>query len=561
MLKTLRAHNIALIDDIEVEFSPGFNVLTGETGAGKSLLIGAINLLRGEKASTDLIGPHDSYLEVEGVFVVPPHFHPRFLAYGVDPSPSVRVSRRISSSGKNRVLINGELFNVSALRELVAPLVDLHGQHENQRLFDPETHIVYLDSFYEEIAPVLSEYGAHYLDYRKLISMLEAMSLSPEERQRRIDFLKFQIEMIDKVSPKPGELESLEQEYELLSNAQQITESLASALDLLYSSETSAYEEVSLALKNLQKIASYDPDIETVLGELEGVSSQIEGISDLLREKLSIVKADPERLLELEERISSYEELIRRFGPTIEDVLKKREEMEKELEFLETQEERTEEIKKELEQKKKILEDLAGRLTELREKASEEFSKLVTKHINEMGMEGAVFTVSLSEMQDDFGPRGKDRVEFLIMTNPGSPLKPLRKIASGGEISRVMLAIKSVLAEKDRVPVIIFDEIDVGVSGKVAESVGRKMAQLARYHQVFAVTHLPQIASGAGAHYIVEKTVERGVARTRVRRLTVEERVREIARLLAGEEITQTALEHARSLLRDIISRQITNAR
>jgi len=563
MLTELLIRNLAIIDEVQVPFKEGFNVLTGETGAGKSIIIHALNFLVGGKGDVDLIRTGADVMVVEAVFDLTrcPQVKAVLEELGFEPDDDTLIlSRELSRSGRNRCRVNGRAATVAMLKQIGKSLVDIHGQHEHQSLLEPSNHLRFLDAFGgDEISELKRRYANLYRQLVQVERELSELQRSERDRIQRLDLLRYQAEEIDRANLREGEEEELLQERQLLANAERIVERVNYATQRLMG-DGGALDTLGDALQALKEIAHLDP----VLGEWQNSLSQafdtIQEVGFELERYASRIEFDPERLDEVESRLDLIRRLKRKYGDTISAILQYRKQIESELQKLETSEERLEALQKEREKLRQELAEAALALSRARCEAAHQLERIVQNHLKALMMERAKFKVAVDRVPDPdglrlpdgvfaFGREGVDQVEFLIATNPGEPLKPLAKIASGGEISRTMLALKASLQRTHEIPVLVFDEIDVGIGGRTAEAVGEKLREVAKYAQVLCVTHLPQIAALADWHLQVEKVTEGKRTRVIVTPLPFEERVKELARMLSGKQVTQASLQHAQELL------------
>ncbi len=566
MLTELLIRNLAIIDEVQVPFQPGFNVLTGETGAGKSIIIHAINFLVGGKGDIDLIRAGSETMLVEAVFDLTncPQVKVVLEEVGVETEDDMLIlSRELSRAGKSRCRINGRAATVAMLKQIGKSLIDIHGQHEHQSLLDPTNHLRFLDAFGGEGLMALKErYNSLYRQLMQVERELAELQQSERERMQRLDLLRYQAEEIDRANLREGEEEELLQERQLLVNAERISERISYAIRCLIG-ENGALDSLGSAMRSLKEIADLDPNLQYWHDALSQAFDTIQEIGFELERYASRIEFDPERLEEVESRLDLLKRLKRKYGDSVSAILQYRHQIEQELQRLETSEERLEILQREREQLRRELAETAKVLSEARQEIAHQLERTVQNHLKALMMERARFKVAIDRLPDPNGlqlPEGTfafdrdgiDQVEFLISTNPGEPLKPLAKIASGGEISRTMLALKASLQRTHEIPVLVFDEIDVGIGGKTAEAVGEKLREVSRYAQVLCVTHLPQIAALADWHLQVEKITEGKRTRVIVTPLGFEERVKELARMLSGKQITQASLQHAQELLQRV---------
>lgn len=566
MLVDLFLRDFALVEEAGVEFGPGFNVLTGETGAGKSLLVGAITFVLGERAGPEVVRSGAREAIVEATFDVrgAPLAVKASKEAGFEPEDGLLVfSREISTTGRSRFRINGRTASLSIVRSIAQFLIDVHGQHEHQSLLDVSRHLDFLDSLGgDKMAELRAEVERLYREWKRLSEEKERIIATERERAQRLDLLEFQRREIDAAKLKEGEEEELRKEQEILANAERLHEAAATAYRLAYETEEgrAATDLLGEALEALEEAAEIDRRLKGPVEAMSQALSLVEEAARRLGDYVGSLEFDPRRLEEVEARLELIERLKRKYGDTVGAVLEYRQRIERELKELSTAEERLEEVERRKREVEANLAEAARRLSEERKKLAKELSRRIRKELSEMAMPHAQFLVDLRKESSEegielegkrlaIGPRGMDKVEFLFSANPGEPAGPLSKIASGGEMSRVMLALKSVHAWETQVPTLIFDEIDIGIGGRTTLAVAEKLRKVAYRSQVLCVTHLPQIASLADHHFVVEKLEERGRARIKVERLPEEGRVKEIARMLGGEELTTVTLRHAEELL------------
>ncbi|MBI5166487.1 MAG: DNA repair protein RecN [candidate division NC10 bacterium] len=564
MLRELRVRNFALIDELSAEFSPGFNVLTGETGAGKSIIIDALSLALGARAIAVHLPAGMPEASVEAAFDVRGRrdIHDLLAAEGIDhdPDEDLIMRRQILKDGRNRVHINGSLASVSTLRALGDHLVDIHGQGEGQSLQDVGRHLALLDA-YGGLAGEATEMRLLYQRLRSLRQELEGLEAQVGGRAERRDVLDFQRKEIEGARLRPGEEEEIKAERDLLTNAERLYQASDAVYQALYAEEGSLLQRLRALIAKGRDASRLDARLNPHFEACEAAYNLLHEAASSLREYRDRVEFDPGRLEELELRLHEIAKLKRKYGGTVEEVLRQAQEITAELGRLEGIEERMEALNKAL---RESAVEAAARATELslkRSKAADGLSRQIAQELAELGMPKARFQVRLSAEEDPEGlvevegrryrlrPSGFDQAEFLVSLNPGEDLKPLSKVASGGELSRVMLSIRSILAAIDEIPVLIFDEIDAGIGGSMGDVVGRKLSSLARERQVICVTHLAQISSYADSHFQVEKQVVGGKARTRLRRLPEEERAAELARMLGGRKRSDIPLRHAQEIL------------
>jgi DNA repair protein RecN (Recombination protein N) len=582
MLSHLIIRNFAIIDELEIPFRDGYTVFTGETGAGKSIIIDALNLILGGRASTEVIRTGEDEATVEGGFEPSDErlaqINEMLEERGIETGDELIIRRRVRRSGRNKVFINGSLSTVSALREATRGLVDISGQHEHYSLLDADRHVDVLDRF-AELDDERDEMAEAYDRVRQLRSQLEELQGDVRERMNRIDFLEYQLSEIEDASPEPGEDEELQAEFDRLKHAEEIGESARRALDECYAGTPSAVEKLAEGLGHLREAARHDGSLDELVERLEAAKIEAEELALRLQDYVHDIDVDPERLDAVVERTDLLNRLKRKHDvETLEQLVERADEMRAEIDKLRNAESRTEQLRAELEEAEREAFEIAYDLGEKRRRAAERVQFRIEDELDDLNMENTKFVVDIepdplpdpeSELDgrlqhEDEAPssgqqslletltlsaRGFDDVEFLIAPNVGEKPQPLAKIASGGELSRIMLAIKSVLVERDDVETYVFDEVDAGIGGTTADAVGQKIARTANTHQVVCITHLPQIASRASHHFHVEKTEHEGRTHTVVQSLGDDDRVDEVARMLAGRTAKGKARETAREML------------
>jgi DNA repair protein RecN (Recombination protein N) len=550
MLRELRISNLAIIDDLTVRFGRGLNVLTGETGAGKSIIVDALGLALGDRAQSDLIksgakeATVQAYFEIRGDASLPD--------IGIDTSEGILLRRVISSSGKNRAYINDTMVTQQSLSEVGKALVDIHSQHEHQGLLTAEKQRTLLDC-YGKLQSDREGVETLFNEARSLRMERDALKEQVRERIHRIDLLRFQIKEIDTASLVLGEKEKLEEDKRILSNLGRLNEYTEKAYSILYESEGSCFEGLSTAVTLLRDMYSIDSGMEETLKLLESAKPLIEDASISLRGLRDRYDLDSGRLEIVEERIELIKKLERKYGEDTESILRFRENAEEELVGLEAIDEKLNVIEERLRLREEELFKTAGVLSDKRKKTALALESLAVKTFKELAFGNAEFRIEINQEHGEDGKcsvsaSGVDKIEFMFSANPGEPLKPLSRIASGGELSRVMLALKSILADVDNVPVLIFDEVDAGIGGRTAESVGKKLDMLSQKHQLLCITHLPQIARYGDFHLKIEKRNKDNKVHVEVQELGGKERLDEIARMLSGK-VTEISLRHAGELL------------
>jgi len=565
VINRLYIKNYAIIDELEVGFHSGFNVITGETGAGKSIVIEALSLALGERANTDVIRTGADRSTVECEVQIPQNRKQMIndiLAEEEIPAEyPVILRREVRKSGRSRAFINDTPCNVTTQKRMGDLLVDMHGQHEHQSLLNPDTHITFLDEYadHKSLLDAVDESFVHWENVEK--AYLDLLRKQRELSEKE-DLYKFQLKEIRAVNPSPQELDELEQERKILSNSQRIADLVQTLQQALYEGDTSIYDEIVSAEQYLRELATIDESVAQYVEEIKSSAVTIKEIGNFLNHYGSSLEHEPGRLDAIEERLIALKKLMKKFGPTLDDVLAYQDKIENALQEFENYDI---ELKKLETQKKNAADNLADACLDLhssREKAAESMAESTQEILRNLGMEHARFRVDVGYREKENSPvyvegipveaeeTGADQVEFFITTNPGEGEKPLARVASGGEISRTMLAIKSVLAGRDGISTVIFDEIDIGISGRISRIVAEQLHALSEYHQVLCITHLPQIASLGHRHYSVGKSVRNDRTITEMKELDDEARIREIATLVGGENISEVTLNNARELLK-----------
>ena len=557
MLKELHIRNVAVIEEVTVEFSGGFNVLTGETGAGKSILIDSINLALGGKTNKDLIRGGADFAAVDAVFEVAPELTPSLedLGIEVEEDQMVLISRKLSAEGKSTCRINGRPAPLAVVKEVGTLLITIHGQNDNQALLSAKTHIHLLDA-YGRTESLLNAYKKRYTVVRDLQKKLDNLSTDESEKMRKMDLLRFQIDEIKSAGLKPGEEEELSSRRDFLANVEKIVSGANEAYTSLYGDDynKSAYDLVTESARSLEEISEYDESLKTFYSTLSSVMADLEDVTHELKNYMDGIDYEQGELDEAEERLGMIYNLERKYGNSIEEILKYYDKIVMEVQTIEHSDELIEELTLELKNETKKMEESAKELSKARLAAARELEQKIMQELSELDMQKVRFSVSVQQHEDSPGnilydPTGFDRVEFLISSNPGEALKPLSKIASGGEMSRIMLAIKSILADTDVVETLIFDEIDTGVSGRAAQKIAEKISALSHARQILCITHLAQIASMADAHYRIEKHIENEKTATTVTELEETDRVDELARIIGGVRVTELTIENAKEML------------
>lgn len=560
MLLELEVKNFALIDELRIEFDKGLNILTGETGAGKSIIIDAVNMAIGERADREFVRTGTNKCIIQAVFSKEgiSELENIFNEYGIDGGEEsiLVVTREIYSNGRSVSRINGTVVTQTVLKLITEKLIDIHGQHEHQSLLNSNFHIDLLDAYGgKEINDVLQVVSAKYTKLTSLEKILSSICSSEMEREKRIDLLKFQIQEIDAAKLKIGEEEELNQQRTLLANSEKIYNVIAKSYASLYEADyqSSILDNISKIVNELHGIATFDGELSHYHEVMEDIQYKIQDVSREMRRYRDQIDFDPGLLQEIEKRLDVINNLKRKYGTSIKEILEYRDKIYKELELYENSKEEIERLNNAITQQKSELQDLSLKLSKLRKEAALSLERELVTVLKELNMGKTSFKVDIKQVKDSddefkFSSKGIDEVEFMISTNLGEPLKSLSKIASGGEMSRIMLALKTILAYIDHIPCLIFDEIDTGVSGRTAQVVGDKLYHISTNHQVICITHLPQIACMADAHYLIEKKEASNSTKTIVKKLDHTKRIYELGRLLGGE-LTEITLKHAEEMI------------
>ena len=531
MLGQLHIKNIGIIDEVTVNFDDNLNIITGETGAGKSLIIDSINAITGSRISKELVRTGADMAFVEACF------------FDADEEEII-LAREIYQNGRSICKINGKMATVSELKEVGGKLIDIHGQHDNQSLLNPKTHLELLDNFAgTSLYKLKEEYSENLKKYKEVTSQIKKNYGDEQERARRLDLLNYQIQEIEDANLKASEEEELLERRKILLNSEKIAKALNGTHIGL---EDTVLEALNSINREIGSIADLNEKYNTISTQLEETYN-LQDISSTLTYYLSEIDFSENEQAEIEERLDLFYNMKRKYGNTIEDILTYYEKIKEEKHFLENSEEIIHKLKNEQQELEKILCQYATKITEKRKECAEEIEKKINEQMQDLEMKKAFLKFEFTK-SDTFLENGKDEVQLLICTNVGDALKPLSKIASGGEISRVMLAIKTVLGDYDSVPTMIFDEIDTGISGQAGKAVAEKLKIISKKHQVICVTHLPAIVATGSANYYIDKIVEKSQTKTKIKRLNEDETVREIARVIAGNDISDAVIEHAKEL-------------
>lgn len=547
MLQNLHVKNLALIEEAEVDFQPGLNILTGETGAGKSIILGSINLALGGKYSGDMLRKGASFGLVELTFSLEKkELIEALKSMEIYPEDGNIVLSRKLMEGRSVSRINGETVSTNRLKQVAELLIDIHGQHEHQSLLYKKNHLAILDAFSKDVIEELKkQVAAAYKAYKKIKEELEHAILDESDRVKEMDFLTFEVSQIREADLKPNEDEILEEKYRYMVNSKRIVESIEEAYECTgYGDTRSGGDLISRAVRCMQDAAHYDEKASALSEQLLEIDSLLNDFNRDLSEYRRSLEFSEEEFYEVETRLNELNRLKAKYGHTIEDVLRYCEEKEEALAKLQDYDRYLEQLRKDYKKAEEELSKVADKLTKKRKEQALLLKEAITSGLLDLNFLEVNFEIAFEELEE-YTANGKDAAEFLISMNPGEPVKPLGEIASGGELSRIMLAIKAVLADKDEIPTLIFDEIDVGISGRTAQKVSEKMKLIGRKHQVICITHLAQIAAMADAHFAIEKNVEEGKTVTRIHELSYEEAVQELARILGGAEITDTVVQNA----------------
>lgn len=551
MLAELSIKNFAIIETLTTSFKKGLTVLTGETGAGKSVIIDAIHLLVGGRGSTDFVRHGEDRAEIEGLFLIE-NGHPCFekaSQFGIEIEEGMVVLQRmVYKTGKNVCRVNGKLVTISTLREIGATLIDIHSQHEHQDLMNEQKHIHLLDQYGgQEIQYALLEYKNVYEEFEKTEHALKRLNQNEQEMVQRLDLLKFQWYEIHDAQLKMNEDVELEEEKRKLANFERLYESLQITYDSLRGDEK-GLDWLSLAMNHIQEAAELDKNMESVSESIMNSYYILEDMVTTIRGHLDTMEYNPERLNEIEQRLNEIHRLKRKYGKTVEEILEYASKIEEEIEEIENRESHIEQLMKQKDSLEKDLQIEAENVSILRKKIAQTLTDSIHQELKELFMDKTVFEVRF-QRNEHYKKDGADQIEFYLSTNPGEPLKPLSRVASGGELSRIMLALKSIFSRHQGVTSIIFDEVDTGVSGRVAQAIGEKIFKIAYHSQVICISHLPQVAAMADTHMHIDKIIEGDRTKTEIIELNEANRVKEIARMISGAEITEVTENHAKEMI------------
>ena len=535
MINHISIQNFAIIENTEIDFEEGLNIITGETGSGKSIVIEAISLALGSRADSAFVrhGAQKAVVQLAGEL------------YGED----IVITREVSAAGKNLCKLNGQLVTLGELSETCRRLADIHGQYDNQSLLNPDNHIKLVDSFHgEQITPIKEAYQVAYASYQDTKSRLTKLLSAEQDNLKKLDFYRFEQSEIENAHLTPGEDESLSERISILQNSEKIFDAIETAYGLLSDGDRDVLSSMGTGLHALQSISEYSKEIQTLTEEFADIYYRLDDLSSELRRIRDDVTFSPEELDDSITRISQIDGLKKKYGSTIEEILTYYDTISEELNQIENFDDVKAQLQAEADAAYKALSEKAAQLTEVRKASAKELETAIESELHDLNFGSAKLSINF-QCSETFGPDGNDDVEFLISTNKGEPLKPLVKIASGGEISRIMLAIKNITGTYDNIPTMIFDEIDAGISGITASIVGRKLHQIAKNHQIICITHLPQIAASGDTHYRIYKEENDSNTFTTVEKLSDTETIDEIARLLGGENITETTRKSAVELM------------
>ena len=548
MLSLLHIENIAVIESADISFDRGFNVLTGETGAGKSIVIDAISAVLGERAYRDMIRTGAAKASVRAVFTDVPEY-PWFSENGVEYDPETVIQREIYLDGKNICRVNGSLVSVSILRKLGIQLINIHGQHDSASLFDEENHLAFLDAFADNQS-LRESYSQAYQKVAELRREIDSLTMDESEKLRRMETLKYQIGEIEKAQLEPGEDEALEQRRKLLQNAEKLSSGLEEATQCLYGGEDTdgAAGLLAQAEHALARLGRFSDSFQSIHDRVADLMYQVQDAAEEVRDTRDSLNYSADELEQIESRLDVIHKLRRKYGVTCEDILAYLEKAKRELDEIEFADDHLERLKGKLKKAEKTAWDQALALRKNRQEKAELLSQRILTELSQLDMPRVQFSCRFQELE--LTPNGADGVAFYMSANAGEALKPMSKVASGGELARIMLAMKNVLAEKDQVNTLIFDEVDTGVSGRAAQKVAEKLRSVASHKQVLCVTHLPQLAALADTHLLIAKSERDGRTYTSVTPLDLEGRKRELARIIGGANITQTTLKSAEEMLR-----------
>lgn len=552
MLQELSIKDFAIIDEIQISFQPKMTVLTGETGAGKSIIIDALGLLAGGRGSTEFIRKGEKKAVIQGLFTLPREANTYNILeeYGIDSEDGqIILQRDLYRGGRNICRINGMMVNLATLRKVGETLIDIHGQNEHQELMKPENHIDLLDEYDKKTSQLRNQYQVVYQNYRKLKLSMEKKEADEKAWAQRLDVLNFQVKEIEEAGLKINEEDELVEEKNKLDNFQAIHDALELSYQILSGEKIDVVGNLGNAMNELSDVSDLSENLQEINTKISDAFYSLEDAARDISDELDSMEWNGERLNEIEERLELIHQLKRKYGDTIEDILHYHSRIEKELREMENAEQNSEKQERQLSKALEKVKELAIKLSKQRKKSAKKLEKMIHEQLSALYMDKAVFEVKCLNNSKLYS-KGIDKVEFYIQTNPGEEMGPLAKIASGGELSRIMLALKTIFSQKMGVTSIIFDEVDTGVSGRVAQAIAEKISQISNNSQVLCITHLPQVAAIADNHYYISKSVNDGRTETSLKELDEKQKIREIARMLSGSEITELTLKHAEELIK-----------
>lgn len=552
MLQELSIKDFAIIDEIQISFQPKMTVLTGETGAGKSIIIDALGLLAGGRGSTEFIRKGEKKAVIQGLFTLPREANTYNILeeYGIDSEDGqIILQRDLYRGGRNICRINGMMVNLATLRKVGETLIDIHGQNEHQELMKPENHIDLLDEYDKKTSQLRNQYQVVYQNYRKLKLSMEKKEADEKAWAQRLDMLNFQVKEIEEAGLKINEEDELVEEKNKLDNFQAIYDALELSYQILSGEKIDVVGNLGNAMNELSDVSDLSENLQEINTKISDAFYSLEDAARDISDELDSMEWNGERLNEIEERLELIHQLKRKYGDTIEDILHYHSRIEKELREMENAEQNSEKQERQLSEALEKVKELAIKLSKQRKKSAKKLEKMIHEQLSALYMDKAVFEVKFLNNSKLYS-KGIDKVEFYIQTNPGEEMGPLAKIASGGELSRIMLALKTIFSQKMDVTSIIFDEVDTGVSGRVAQAIAEKISQISNNSQVLCITHLPQVAAIADNHYYISKSVNDGRTETSLKELDEKQKIREIARMLSGSEITELTLKHAEELIK-----------
>lgn len=549
MLQNLHVKNLALIDECEVEFGEGLNIMSGETGAGKSIIIGSVNLALGQKVPKEMLRDSEETAFVELVFYVDDQAtldKLKEMEIEVEDN-TVILSRKITAQ-RAVGRVNGEAVSVSKMKEVASLLIDIHGQHEHQSLLSKKNHLAILDEFAgEKLSEEKANMAILFKEYKKLKEEFENSNLDGEQRARELSFLEYEVKEIEDANLILGEDEQLEQDYRRFSNGRKIMEGVNNAYNATGGDMGSASEIIGAAVRELSAVSSYDEKVAELEGQLIEIDSLLSDFNHEISSYISGNEFDEEHFYNTQKRLDEINHLKSKYGNSIEEILEALDEKAKRIEVLNDYDEYLKKLESNLKQKEQELSEVSDTVSKIRQEEAKKLTEQIIQALNDLNFLDVNFEMEFNRLAT-YTVNGIDDAQFMISTNPGEPIRPLDKVASGGELSRIMLAIKTIMAENDSIDTLIFDEIDTGISGRTAQMVSEKMNSLGRSHQIICITHLPQIAAMADTHFLIEKSVENESTITNIHKLSEDESVTELARMLGGVEITETVISNAREM-------------